>query len=75
MVPVQILTLEQDVGYHGEHSQADALLYHLQLHQVEGTAVALETHTVGRYLAAILKKGYTPTEGDDAQQRPVAAHT
>ena len=62
VVPVQVLTLEENVGYHGKDSQTDALLYHFQLHQVEGTAVALKTETVGGHLTAILKKGYAPTE-------------
>ncbi len=75
MVPMQVLTLEQDIGYHGEYAQTDTFLYHLQLHKVERTAIALKTHAVGRHLAAILKKGNAPTEGYHPKQRPMAAHT
>ena len=56
MVPVQALTLKHDVCYYGEDSQTDALLYHLQLHEVEGTAVVHESQAVGGHLTAVLKE-------------------
>ena len=60
MVPVEILSLKQNVGYHGEDTETDALLEHLQLHKVEGTAIALKPQTVGGHLTTILKKGDAP---------------
>ena len=40
--------------------QKDALLYDLQLDEVEGTAVFYETDTVGRHLTAVFKEGDAP---------------
>ena len=64
MIPMKGLPLEKNIGNRCKHSQTDTFLYHLELHQVEGTAIALKTHTVGGYLTAILKKGDTPTKGN-----------
>ena len=60
MVPVQVGALEHDVGNDAEHGQRDALLYDLQLDEVEGTSILNEANTVGRYLTAVLQEGYTP---------------
>jgi len=60
MVPVQLLVLEEEVGNYGKHYQRDALLNNLELNQIERTAVVDKTDTVGRYLAAVLEKGYYP---------------
>ena len=60
MVPMQVLSLEHDIRYDGKDGQADALLYDLELHEVEWAAVAFKSQTVGRHLTAILKKGDTP---------------
>ena len=69
---MEMVALKEDVGDDGEDGQRDALLNHLQLHQVEWAAVVDEPQPVGRHLAAILEKGNAPRESDDAQQRPVA---
>ena len=60
MVPMQALPLKEDVGDDGKDHQADTFLDDLELHQVEGAAVVLESDTVGRYLAAIFKEGDAP---------------
>ena len=43
MVPVQMGALEHDVGDDAEHGQRDALLYNLELDEVEGPSVVYET--------------------------------
>ena len=68
---MQLLSLKQDVGNDGKHRQADALLYHLQLHKVERSAVVYKANAVCRHLAAILEEGYRPRESYDTYQRPV----
>ena len=73
MVPVQALALEEDVGDDGEDDERHALLYHFELHEGEGAAVGLEPDAVGRHLTTIFEEGDGPTEGDDPDQRPVAA--
>ena len=74
MVPMQALSLEEDVGDDGEDDERHALLNHLELNQVEGTAIIDESDSVGRYLTAVFEEGDRPTEGDDSYQRPVATH-
>ena len=74
MIPVQSLSLEEDIGDDGEDDKRYAFLYHFQLYQIERTAIVYESDAVGWYLTAIFKEGYGPTEGDDSYQRPVAAH-
>ena len=71
MIPMQLLMLEDEVGYQGEHHQRDALLDHLELHEVERTTVIHKAEAVGRHLTAILEEGDGPREGDDQKQRPV----
>ena len=60
VIPMQILTLKEDVGDDGEDTETDALLYDLELNEIERTAIAIESHTVGRHLTAILKERYAP---------------
>ena len=71
MVPLQGLTLEEDNGEESEDSDRDNLLYHLQLHKAEGTAIAHETDTVGRYLTGILKECQEPADKDNDVKRCV----
>lgn len=75
MIPVQALSLEEDVGDDGEDDEWHALLYHLELDQGEWSAIVDEADSVGWYLAAIFEEGYRPTEYDDSEEWPVAAHT
>ena len=74
MVPVELLSLKHHIGNHSEDNQRDTLLDDLQLYQREWPTVTLETNAVGRYLTAIFEEGDGPTEGDDTDKRPVAAH-
>lgn len=60
VIPMQTLPLEENVGYDGEHAEADAFLNHFELYQVERASVSLETDAVGRNLTAIFKEGYSP---------------
>ena len=71
MVPVQMLSLENQVGNDAEHDEGDDLLYDLQLHQRERPAVVDEADTVGRHKETIFYACYHPREGDDAYQRPI----
>ena len=71
MVPVEVLMLEHDIGYDGKDGQRYTLLDDLELYQIEGAAIAFETHPVGRNLTAVFKEGDAPREGNDAEQGPV----
>ena len=73
VVPMQVVALKHDVGDDGKDCQRNALLNDFQLDEREGTAVADESHAVGRYLAAILQEGNAPRKHDDTQQGPVVA--
>ena len=57
---MQILPLKQDIRYYGKHTETDALLDDLELNKIKRTAIAFESHTVGRHLTAILKERYAP---------------
>lgn len=61
-------------GDDGEDDERYALLNHLELHQVEGTAIIDESDSVGRYLTAVFEEGDGPTECDDSDEGPVAAY-
>ena len=74
VIPVQALSLEEDVGDDGEDDERHALLNHLELNQVEGTAIIDESNSVGRYLTAVFEEGDGPTECDDSDEGPVAAY-
>ena len=65
MIPLQCLALEEDDGEDGEDGDGDYLLNHLKLHQGESTAIADESHTIGRHLAGILKERQEPADEDD----------
>jgi len=60
MVPMEVLSLEQNVGYHGKDAKTDALLYDLKLYKTERAAIPLKAYTVGGHLTTILEKGYAP---------------
>ena len=74
VVPVQILTLEHDVGNHGKNTKTDALLDDLQLHEIERATITIETDAVGGHLTAIFKQSDTPRKGDNANQGPVSTN-
>ena len=71
MVPMQVCSLEHDVGNDAEHSQRDALLDDLQLDEVEGSAVLDEAEPIGRHLTAVFKESDAPRKRNDTQQGPV----
>ena len=71
MVPMQVCSLEHDVGNDAEHSQRDTLLNNLQLNEVEGSAILHETDTIGRHLTAVFKESDAPRKRNDTQQGPV----
>ena len=74
MIPVQSLSLKENIGDDGEDDERYAFLYHLELDQIKRSAIIHETDAVGWYLTAIFEEGDSPTEGDDTDKRPVAAH-
>ena len=71
MVPMELLPLEDDVGYDAEDDKRDDFLYDLQLHQREGSAVVDEANPVSRHKEAVLDAGYAPREEDHSIERPV----
>ncbi len=75
MVPMEMLSLEHDIGDDGKHGQRDTLLNDLKLYQREGSAIADKPHTVGWYLTAVLEEGDAPRECNDSEQRPMVADT
>ena len=70
MVPLQFLPLKNEQGNDGEDSNGNHLGRNLELKQIERTAVALESHFVGRNEEAVFKQGNSPREQDDAEQGP-----
>lgn len=74
MIPVQSLSLKEDIGDDGEDDKRYAFLNHLELDQIKWSAIINETDAVGWYLTAIFEESDGPTEGDDTDKRPVAAH-
>ena len=70
VVPVDSLSLEDEHHDDGEDRQGDYFLYHLELQQVERTAVALETYAVGRHGQAIFEEGYAPRKQYDQYEGP-----
>ena len=68
MVPLQGLALEYEHGEDGEDSDGEHLLDNLQLHQGEGSAVALESDAVAVHLADVFGKGKEPRGKDDDEE-------
>ena len=68
---MQMLPLEEQVGYDAEHNQGDDFLNDFELHQRERSAVVDEADSVGRHLAAVFKEGNSPRESYDAEKRPI----
>ena len=60
MVPMNVLSLKENVGNNSEDTERDAFLNHLELNEVERSAVADEAQPVGRHLAAVLQEGNAP---------------
>ena len=75
MVPMQVCSLEHDVGNDAEDSQRDTFLNNLQLNEVEGSAILNEADAVGGNLTAVLQEGDAPRKRNDTQQGPVVRDT
>jgi hypothetical protein len=71
MVPLELLSLEEDVGYDAEHNEGDDFLYDFQLHKRERSAVFDKANPVGRHLTAVFEESDCPREGNDAEEWPV----
>lgn len=71
MVPMQLLPLEDQVGYHAEDNQGDDFLYDFQLHQREWTTIINKADSVGRHQETVLYAGNHPREGNHGYQGPV----
>lgn len=67
---MQVLPLKHDVGNDSKYTKTDALLYNLQLHKIERSAIAHETKAVGWHLTAILEEGNAPRKRYHSEQRP-----
>lgn len=69
MIPVQTLSLKEDISDDCKDDERNAFLYDLELYEVEGASVIYKTDTVGGYLTAIFKeamaqlKAITPMSG------------
>ena len=74
MIPMDRLALEHEHHDDGENREGDRFLNHLQLHKAERAPVAGKADPVGRNGEAILKKGYSPGEQYDQNQRPARGY-
>ena len=61
MIPMKCLAFEEHCGEDSKDDEGDGLLYDLELHQRERTAILVEADAVGWHLTTILKKSQTPT--------------
>ena len=71
MIPVELLSLEEEIGNDAEDDKRDDLLNDFQLHQREWPAIADKAYPVGWYLTAVLEEGDCPREKNDTEQWPV----
>ena len=74
MVPMELFMLEDEVGNDGKYHKGNALLDHLQLNKVEGTAVVCKAYAVGGNLTAVLEESNHPRESDNQIERPVGGN-
>ena len=72
MVESERLILEEDQHEDGEDGQREELLDHLELPEVERTAVLDEADTVGGHHEAVFDQGDAPAEKNDHRQRELA---
>ena len=75
MVPVELLSLEKKVGNDAEYGERYDFLYHLELHQSEGTAIAYVANAVGRNHEAVLQTGNEPRKEYHDKEWPIGGHT
>ena len=60
MIPVERLALKKHRGKDGENRQRDDLLYDLELHKRERSAITDKSYTIGRHLTSIFRQGKKP---------------
>lgn len=60
MIPMQGLPGEEYLCHYGEYNEAYDLLYDLELHEIERTAIVYESDSVSRYLATVFEKRDAP---------------
>ena len=72
---MQGFALEHDGGDDGKDYQRYDLLYHLELHQSEGTAIAYVANAVGRNHEAVLQTGNEPRKEYHDKEWPIGGHT
>ena len=60
MIPVQGLSGEENLRHYGKYDEDDDLLYHLELHEIERSAIVDESESVSRYLATVFKERDAP---------------
>lgn len=60
MIPVQGLSGEENLRHYGKYDEADDLLYHLELYEIERSAIVDESESVSRYLATVFKERDAP---------------
>ena len=75
MIPVELLMLENEIRQYGKHHQRDALLNNLQLNQIERSAIACKTYSVGRNLTTVFEECYRPWKGNHHEERPMRRNT
>ena len=69
MVDTETLGLEEQQCEEDKYTYGDDLLKHFHLDQTESTPSSVVAQTVGRYLEAILKQGYSPRNEDNRPER------
>lgn len=75
MIPMELLTLEENIRDDAEDDKRYDLLYNLQLHQRERTTVADESDTIGRHQEAVLDAGNCPRKENNDIERPVGRYS
>lgn len=70
MIPLHRLPFEQEGDNYCKNGKRNHLLNHLELHQVEGSSIALKTNPVGRNGKAILEECNAPGEQNNENERP-----
>lgn len=72
MIPVQGLSGEENLRYYCKDDETDDLLYHLELNEIERSAIINEAESVSRYLATVFKERDAPRESNDSNEWPMA---
>lgn len=70
VVPLERLAFEEDSYQDSEDRKRDDFLDNFELHQVERSAVTIESDTVGGDLCAVFEKRHAPRKQDYQNQWP-----